>query len=360
MDIYKRKGCLFNVLWCYIICKKHIRELYNFTDKEDKLKYVSRTEINDLSTFDSTFIPFIKGVGNRNLVFRGMNNASFRLYSSLQRSWRWKGLDAFFKDHYSYIKYQIGNKSMMPIIMQYLGKDNVHDYNVLALIQHYGGDSNLLDFTTDIKSALFFAFDKCDMNLSANKDKLSDYVSIYAIDSSHLILQGPKEVSENGAKRLQSLVQNSGIPASKINAAKVLSDLSKSPYDKMYDGKIVHDGNVIYVPYFSYSSINPISNANLKAQKGLFFQTASDDTPFEALLKEQHHELTSPILMCYDIRKDLINDIKSKYDINYTYDQIYPNIANKRSIEKAVKTSMVIILFEYILRVFNKYSVPIN
>ena len=64
--------------------------------------------------------------------------------------------------------------------------------------------------------------------------------------------------------------------------------------------------------------------------------------------------------MCYDIRKDLINDIKSKYDINYTYDQIYPNIANKRSIEKAVKTSMVIILFEYILRVFNKYSVPIN
>ncbi len=40
------------------------------------------------------------------------------------------------------------------------GMENPDDFEILTQIQHYGGKTNLIDFTTDYRSALFFACDR--------------------------------------------------------------------------------------------------------------------------------------------------------------------------------------------------------
>lgn len=336
---------------------KHIRELEVFKDDGDKNNYVNLIKIDDMKTFSKYYSKILSDFSQYHgkYAYRGVNNASYRIYSSLQRSWRWNGLENLFKDHISYIKFQINKIGSLSIVRDYLHRNNVHDYNVLALIQHYGGDSNLVDFTIDPNIALFFAFDKV---VPSNKeDSLSNYVSLYSIDVEHPILGGPKEVSEVGSVNMQVYLKNSTCKPTEDSVNGVLRNLSMPAYDKAYDGKIVHYGTNIYVPMFNYKSSNPISNANLQAQSGIFFQSSSDDVPLEELFKEQHQFLIDRILTCYDINKKLIPEIKRRYNINYQLCDIYPYIPQKRSLERAVRFSMVKLFVKFIFNGFRKISI---
>ena len=215
-----------------------VKELPQFKDINDKSQWFDLIVINDKEGVLREIVPLLEGIGD-NMIYRGVNNASFRLFSTVQRQWYWNGFDAYFADLAEYIKYQVDRVRKDKYLMKNINSDN--DYNILAMIQHYWGNSNLIDFSYTAKQAMFFAWDG-HLKYFPQDGSLNDYVSLYMIDRSHIILSGPIEVNKYGAKALEELVSSSGLLPEQINAKDALTDLVKMPYDKAYDGKIVHGG----------------------------------------------------------------------------------------------------------------------
>ncbi len=149
-----------------------------------------------------------------------------------------------------------------------------------------------MDFSYSPKSALFFAWENHNSQ-TYNGGSLNDYVSLYVLDASHPILAGPTTVSLQGAIDLQNYASTSGFKSEQINVTRVLNDLVRMPYDKTYDGKLVHGGISsqvqICVPFFNFSGNSQITNVNLAAQDGCFLQGSSDAVPLEVVLHNQHH-----------------------------------------------------------------------
>lgn len=318
--------------------KYRVKELPQFVDKAEKARYFDLKEITSAMEVKQYIEPLLMG-SNGSLVFRGINNASFRMFTTVQRQWCWNGYDAYFSDIPSYIRYQIGRVREDKYLKEHLYDDN--DYNILAMIQHFWGNSNLLDFSYSLKSAMFFAWENHKSQFY-NDGSLNDFISLYVLDASHPILAGPTAVSLQGAIDLQKYVTASGLKSRQINATGVLNDLVRMPYDVVYDGKLVHGGISsqvqISVPFFNFSGSSQITNVNLTAQNGCFLQGSSDAVPLEVVLHNQHHYYNQgKIIMCYDIHKSLVEDICRNYNIPTDKNLIYPQLQSNKKIYDHVK-----------------------
>ena len=105
------------------------------------------------------------------------------------------------------IESQIGDmeKGTLESAKEYLyepGSETISDFEILAQLQHYGGKTNLIDFTTDYLIALFFACDRFyhkDGRVILQKRESEDYQSktpseaIKRVESQKsVLLQSPK------------------------------------------------------------------------------------------------------------------------------------------------------------------------
>lgn len=303
--------------------QKHMRELPIYTDvsrKSQSFKLITvNNEIDVLKHLDVLFTN-----PSTHLAFRGVNNASFKLFSTIQRRWYWDGLDDVFADVVSYVKYQINKFRDNKFIMENLSQDN--DYNILALIQHFGGNSNLVDFSYSPVSAFFFAWDGYS-RIYPQDGSLNDYVPLYAINFTNPEINGPIEMNYYGAQAIERMVSQSGIPAEKIDAAEVLDSLASIPYKVLCDGKVVPGGgraNVrMNVPYFNFDKTVQVTNANIAAQNGCFIQAPSSEVSLEDFINE-HIPYSHPLLYCFDIHKSLVEHICKKYNVPQNKDVIYP------------------------------------
>ena len=80
-----------------------VKELPQFKDINDKSQWFDLIVINDKEGVLREIVPLLEGTGG-NMIYRGVNNASFRLFSTVQRQWYWNGFDAYFVDLAEYIK----------------------------------------------------------------------------------------------------------------------------------------------------------------------------------------------------------------------------------------------------------------
>lgn len=95
-----------------------------------------------------------KAIRNHRRIYRGESNKCFGQVSS--GLYRIYGPNIKIKDLVSiFAKMQ---EMISKRAEEYLNKTT--DFNILAQIQHYGGTTNLIDFTTDYLIALFFACDR--------------------------------------------------------------------------------------------------------------------------------------------------------------------------------------------------------
>ena len=113
----------------------------------------------------------------RGMAFRGMTRASYMLYSSLQR--KWMVLDQAVKE--SDVKILVQNvleesfrKGVDGTVLPNGARDELA---ILSYLQHHGCPTPFLDFTTDIRVALFFASE--DPGDEGNGSKLDDFFSVY-------------------------------------------------------------------------------------------------------------------------------------------------------------------------------------
>lgn len=315
-----------------------MKRLETYSNDGEKRQYFNLQKIESKQDVQQYLAPFFTNphIGD-SYCFRGVKDASFKLYSSLQRQWIEKDYSKYFRNIESYIKFQICQTRKDRWLMDKWSENN--DYYILALIQHYAGRSALLDFSYKPQSSMFFAFDG--MLPYRGDGSLNDYVSLYVINWNQPILAGVKEVYENGIKRLVNELVKTGIPPQQIDASSVLRNLKEQPYDKVFDGKIVHGGirSILNmsIPFFNFSAQTCISNPNLAAQDGCFFQGGTNEIPFGELLRQQHQYVLTPIIDCFDINKTLKDCIVSTYKIDMDRTHTYPDFPDKTKLEKHVK-----------------------
>lgn len=116
------------------------------------------------------------------LVFRGVKEAKYKLYTSAQRDWitnEWEKPGISFVD---FIDRQLYNLKKDKVLMRYFESIDiaVNDLLLLSFLQHYGAPAPLLDFTYNMLISLFFATTGTEPN-KQNFDDIENYLSVYAI-----------------------------------------------------------------------------------------------------------------------------------------------------------------------------------
>lgn len=234
-------------------------------------------------------------------LFRGVNDAKFKLYSSFQRLWLQRGLSEIGLDYKERISSMIEhckkNDCLLYKYFQRLGVI-VNDWLILSFLQHYGAASPLLDFSKRYDIALFFACDNVKYIMSDNE--IDNYISIYyyrtvdvANDVTPSIYKLAKKVAEN-----KNASQRVGF------------------WNEVSFNKVMRDKDTVIVPSYArqsmiknnrdtYISTYTIANLNSTAQEGEFVCNATPDKPLELLWVKNGKKY----IHCIDIHKGLVEYI---------------------------------------------------
>lgn len=311
-------------------------KLPEYKELQDKGDYFDNYVIETPIKFEAFYSDFAQKEG---LIYRGVNEAKFQIYTSAQRFWLTDNL----KSQSSFTEF-IGKllcklKSDNTII-EYLESTDVtyNDVLGLAMLQHFGAPSTLIDFSLDLNCALFFAFDGMKRGNSYNE--IDDYVSIYVINRKsleHSFLPNLTEMyahgMETGTKMIEDLIAED--PKIRVDFS-LIRNIDK--FVCWYDPKNPQGGlSSFNTPFYignplvekSFSTFKDNqkfywSNINLIAQKGCFILNTHESLTLEEFMALQGYKI-----ICFNIHKTLSEYIKDK--INLRYDDIYPDLHKRIS-----------------------------
>jgi len=313
----------------------NLAEYKTLTEKE---QFYNCIKIETEQEFDKHFNQI--QATSKGFAFRSINEAKFKLYSSAQRQWIWNNLFNTQTSFTDYILKLINQIRQNQNIVSFLKNNNIsmNDFVVLALLQHYSKPSPLIDFTYNPLTTLFFAFDRMTF---PNNGTIDDYVSIYRICYDQPCFCSIQDINTNGVLRLQEELQKLDIPIPNIDTNSVTTNIANLSYtDYSNVGYILIHGDKmgitnISIPLLGFTCTYDITNPNLKNQEGLFILNTLEDKPLEELLREKFRYF-SPLIDCFDIRKDLKPYVQSKYLIPHKInrDMIYPNDNDSQNIRK--------------------------
>lgn len=275
-------------------------------------------------------------LSNRGLFFRGVDNASYKIYSSIQRKF------CAIKNNYpnlTLLEYsneilEAFNKSK--VLTQAFHKEVLSDQSDVAkwaFIQHFGGPSHLVDFTPKIEMALFFATSegKKKMSYSSNSSNnlnMSDYISIYAVTSNPYEVGNINYMYENDYERAANMVNEFRMQNPNINldTAQVDEEAISQPLKKEFWGISIYGGarTSITIPGSGDKIENNYSNSHIHRQQGNFFMGNIEDIiPLEnaPLLSGRVNNIQEgtisfyPKITCLNIHKCLIPEIRKIYKL---------------------------------------------
>ena len=153
--------------------------------QEKELNYCENFYVRTQSELDEVLLEI--NVKENSFYFRGVNDAKSKLFSSSQRHWMQKSdcmLQLGTTDYYQAIELLIELSKKNKKIKSYLEKrqnlDN--DMEILALMQHYGVPSPIIDFSPNIRKALLLAIKGTNSWKDCSSDTINDYVSLYYFD----------------------------------------------------------------------------------------------------------------------------------------------------------------------------------
>lgn len=266
----------------------------------------------------------------KDFLYRGINTATYKLYSSSQVQWMLS--DAISKktnieDYYNFIMDSIELTRENDRVKQYIKDNGISDNDlfILALMQHYGMPSPVLDFSHSIFGALYFAWDKCDRTLSDTQTQLSDYISLYVINKKiDWVNCSVQNVMRNSAEQLNDILQKDKLfTAGMVDTKDVEKEFLKLPYLKFKDWNFVavednpENPVKISIPALKFDCEYQIINDRIISQQGMFIANNTLDKPLVELMNDWCKE---KYFVCYNIHKKLLDYIKQKYfdtnDIN--------------------------------------------
>ena len=231
------------------------------------------------------------------------------------------------EDYYNFIIDSIELTRENDRVKQYIKDNGISDNDlfILAMMQHYGMPSPVLDFSHSIFGALYFAWDKCDRTLSDTQTQLSDYISLYVINKKiDWVNCSVQNVMRNSAEQLNDMLQKDKLfTAGMVDTKDVEKEFLKLPYLKFKDWNFVavednpENPVKISIPALKFDCEYQIINDRIISQQGMFIANNTLDKPLVELMNDWCKE---KYFVCYNIHKKLLDYIKQKYfdtnDIN--------------------------------------------
>ena len=268
---------------------------------------------------------------NTATVFRGQNEAKYKLYTSAQREWiikEWNkqlGEDGFI-EFVQQLILQLKKANGINSLSNYfesMGATET-DLFLLSFLQHYRTPTPLLDFIYNKDLALFFAMDGSVFN-KQGVDDLDNYFSIYALPARSIF-------SIDLVKKSAIETQREGIECIKKDLT--LMEQLKASFKYLFSWKTseyripgMSKYPFLFIPNPQRAEkIDDIigidlhwSNPNIIAQEGCFVMNPRKDTPLEDLIEKSIH--------CLNIHKSLAPYIREHYlkPKGITKESIYPD-----------------------------------
>lgn len=286
---------------------------------EDKKQHFDTWEIIDTPGDFNRMISEFKALksSNNHVLFRGICEARYKLYTSLQRECFNRGIgpnDATGKSIVlKLLEQSRNNPKGQNYIPEYFAKLGIplNDWMLLALLQHYGAPSPLLDFTKGFIPALYFMC--LGITPRYSNREIDNYASIIyfkTVDvcSAHLIENLPKtceEIYNQSNKKLSNYRERDEFVLNDLSFDNIMSNNRKIELIPSYKGinKIKHKGNNKWIANL------PIANMNMTSQEGEFVCNISDSEPLENLMVSGN----TKYLHCYNIKKSLYHYILDNY-----------------------------------------------
>jgi len=291
---------------------------------------------------------FVKGCKNQpDLVFRGVNEAKYMLYTSAQvRTNASLGKNDYERIISSSIYKVRDNLSLMNLLRKRSHDES--DFQILSLLQHYGCGTPIIDFSTNIDAALFFATDRHGKPVqTADKGdrNIDAYISIYFFnrkDPNHCSVQ---EFTVQGAN--QTKASDAELKQKFGGRYQGLSDETKDsfvrlPYDKLTwelttGGLFAVEGHACGQYKYCIGNRNieyDINNERICAQDGLFLFNGLCDKPYEEAAKNWYSNIQN---YCVNIHKSLEGEIKEYLEgKGISSCTIYPETSESRTIIKEI------------------------
>lgn len=303
---------------------------------------------------------------NKNLkstLYRGVSEAKWRIYSSLQRYWINEKLYLNGTDYKTFIEKTIINakKQNGGILKKFFEKNGIspeNDIAVLSFLQHYGCPTPLVDWSNSFKNALYFATENVNSYTEETRE-IDKYFSVYHIEEKDLISTSLVALVERGILEKEKQVkdnvirngQKEGIQQSEMEkffGKDRLKMATKMIHQKSLIEFITKIDRMITFPLTYFSDINKendiqfsLNNSmNIINQQGVFIWNSHPFKPIEQVGNEQFGNIENVIYRfskCYNINKNLADYVKNKIrqeGINSEYIYPDPSLLAKNSFEE--------------------------
>lgn len=316
-----------------------------YTSLADKEKYFRTIQVDTIEAFDALMESCLRST---HLAFRGVKDSKYRLQTSGQLAYKLlcekkggtpnkEGFQEFIRTTLAQIK---SSKKIEDIfVSQNLP---INDFLYFALLQHYEYPSPLLDFTYDVRSALFFMLDGISKDIdTSDKDNINNYCSLYIYDCDDPELISIQEVNTMGGMQMNDVA----VDAKSLGKTVELSDQAKNdflyiPYETFKDFSYfgVH-GHAFgrfkaEIPSFGFKAEYDIDNPRIDAQAGLFVFVGDAFKSLEESIVERSHRNH---ITAININKKLADQIQEKYLSGVKRTDIYPKDKISRRILCAMR-----------------------
>lgn len=253
----------------------------------------------------------------KDVLYRGLPEALYKIYSSLQREWIGNNIKQAFNNIScdEFIKKMIKNVQNDDTLNRYYKSMRFvqNDWNALCFLQHYGAPTPMVDFTYKLDVALFSGI----KDYEQSSDSGSGYFSVYKIKEKDVnkmdkILLDNKIVNredlrDSDIKSLFSDILYDNISKYRSKEKPILCDASAGHIKSI----LKNGGGKIDCDYY-------VGNLNMSAQDGALLFLNNEQHPLEESMKGK--------IEVYDINKSLckyIRDYLCKQCI--TADTLFPN-----------------------------------
>lgn len=269
------------------------------------------------------------------LLYRGVSQAKYKIFSSAQRSWMEKDCKLKGIAYVNFVDTLIRQIRSNKLLHDYYTALRVPENDLLymSLLQHYGQCSPLIDVSYDIFVSLFFALH--DNNLVAAENDIDDYCSLYVFNTyANQYWTNLDVILQDGQEKADEMLQDAHYPIESIDTSNTdIADRYASWKNPHNANRGLHDFELAFVKLpTAKGAIAPTTrtgepicwtNLNLLAQKGGFFLYTKDEMPLEEYI---YYEKMLPNIICFNIHKGLKDEIMST--ISLSESDLFPKMEN--------------------------------
>lgn len=250
-------------------------EYSNFEEKSKKFNLIKIENFEDYKSL-------IASQQNLKGIYRGVNTAKYKIYTSLQRQIISKNLKGKFSiDDY------INSFRQNEILEKYFNtfKIEASKLSIFSYLQHYGAPTPFLDFTSNFETALYFAIENFDAISHTEKGSIDDYFSIFFINQTDFDLIEIPEVIRS-LKNIKQLSDNLFSQYENYSRQYLLSHI-----DTIFS---INTCSVFMISHYEefIDIYNTYNNIRIVAQDGLFIHNDYTDKPLEEALREFFRDAT--------------------------------------------------------------------